>query len=279
MLCVTVLSIAGTQPVFAQNQAPAQTQVPPSAQAPPPAQAPTQVQPQDHAGQYAMTDIVFGSQLYAAQCVNCHGANGDGVGRVNLRSGPIRRAATDRELQQLITTGIPGTGMPAFNFTPAEQAGIVAYVRNMNALDTGSVKPGDATRGRAIVEGKGECLKCHTINDKGSVVAPDLSDIGANRAPSMLERHLLDPSAQMMPINRPVHAVTKDGKTVNGRRLNEDTYSVQLMDDQGRLVSLLKSDVKELHVDTKSPMPSYKDKLTGPELSDVIAYLLSLKGS
>ena len=83
----------------------------------------------------------------------------------------------------------------------------------MNALDTASVKPGDAGRGKTIVEGKGECLKCHAINDKGSVVAPDLSDIGAEPRAGMLERHLTDPSAQMMPINRPVRAVTKDGKT------------------------------------------------------------------
>jgi cytochrome c oxidase cbb3-type subunit 3 len=255
VLGATLLSAAGAQRVIAQNQT------------------------QDHAGQYAMTDIVFGAQLYAAQCVNCHGANGDGVGGVNLRSGPIRRAPTDRELQSIVNNGIPGTGMPAFKFTMAEQTGIVAYVRNMNALDTGSVKPGDASRGRTIVEGKGECLKCHSINDNGSVVAPDLSDIGANRAASMLERHLTDPSAQMMPINRPVRAVTKDGKTVSGRRLNEDTFSVQLMDDQGRLVSLLKSDIRQIQIGTTSPMPSYKGKLTDGELSDVIAYLLSLKGS
>jgi cytochrome c oxidase cbb3-type subunit III len=255
ILAAALLSIAGAQRANAQNQA------------------------QDHAGQYAMADIVFGSQLYAAQCVNCHNANGDGVGGVNLRSGPIRRAATDRELQSIVTNGIPGTGMPAFNFTMAEQTGIVAYVRNMNALDTASIKPGDASRGRTIVEGKGECLTCHAINDKGSVVAPDLSDIGANRAPSMLERHLTDPSAQMMPINRPVRAITKDGKTVTGRRLNEDTFTVQLMDDQGRLVSVLKSDLREMQIGTTSPMPSYKGRLTSGELSDVIAYLLSLKGS
>ncbi len=114
-----------------------------------------QTQSQDHAGQYAMADIVFGAQLYAAQCVNCHGANGDGVGNVNLRSGPIRRATTDRELQQLITTGIAGTGMPPFTFTQAELMGIVAYVRNMNATDPTKVRLGDAARGRTIVEGQG----------------------------------------------------------------------------------------------------------------------------
>ena len=69
VLCAALLAVAGAQRVIAQNP------------------------PQDHAGQYAMTDIVFGAQLYAAQCVNCHGANGDGVGGVNLRSGPIRRAS------------------------------------------------------------------------------------------------------------------------------------------------------------------------------------------
>lgn len=237
-----------------------------------------QTQQQDHAGQYPMADIVFGAQLYAAQCVNCHGANGDGVGAVNLRSGPLRRVTTDRELQMLINTGIPGTGMPPFNFTPAEQQGIVAYVRNMNALDAGKVKTGDAARGRALVEGKAGCLKCHTINDRGSVMGPDLTDVGATRAPSMLERHLTEPSAQMMPINRPVRITLKDGKTVSGRRLNEDTFWVQLMSDQGRLVSVSKSDVKDMQVLTTSPMPSFKSTLTAEELSDVIAYLLTLKG-
>ena len=83
----------------------------------------------------------------------------------------------------------------------------------------------------------------------------------------------------MMPINRPVTAMMKDGKSVRGRRLNEDTYSVQLVDEQGRLVSLLKSDIREMQIGTSSAMPSYKDKLDPGELSDVIAYLLSVKGS
>jgi mono/diheme cytochrome c family protein len=42
---------------------------------------------------------------------------------------------------------------------------------------------------------------------------------------------------------------------------------------------LLKSDVREMQIGTSSPMPSYKDKLDAAELSDVIAYLLSVKGS
>ena len=65
-----------------------------------------------------------------------------------------------------------------------------------------------------------------------------------------------------MPINRPVRAVTKDGRSINGRRLNEDTYTVQLIDEQERLVSLTKADLREYTILTASPMPSYKDRLT-----------------
>jgi len=82
----------------------------------------------------------------------------------------------------------------------------------------------------------------------------------------------------MMPINRPVRAVTRDGTLINGRRLNEDTYSVQLIDDHERLVSLMKADLREFKILTTSPMPSYKDVFSGDELADLLAYLLSLKG-
>jgi hypothetical protein len=82
----------------------------------------------------------------------------------------------------------------------------------------------------------------------------------------------------MMPINRPVRIVTKEGTTVNGRRLNEDTYSLQLMDESGRLRSFMKADVREYTISTTSPMPSYKSTLSAEEIADVLAYLLSLKG-
>src|SRR5262249_13454766 len=215
---------------------------------------------------------------YDAQCTTCHGANGDGVGGVDLRSGKFRNAATDPDLRRVITTGIPGTGMLAFSFDTAELDGIVAYLRNMNTFDLSSVKPGDAGRGRALFERQGGCVRCHRVDGRGARVAPDLSDVGAVRSASSLERSLVDPTSQMMPINRPVRAVTRDGRTINGRRLNEDTYTVQLLDEQEQLVSLVKADLREYTILTTSPMPSYKQTLKPDELADLLAYLLSLKG-
>jgi putative heme-binding domain-containing protein len=133
-------------------------------------------------------------------------------------------------------------------------------------------------RGRALFDGKGRCAACHRVAGQGPRVAPDLTDVGANRSAASLLRSLTDPASQMMPINRPVRAVLRDGTVINGRRLNEDTYSVQIIDDKERLQSLLKSDLRELTVSTTSPMPSFKGKLSDDEIADVVAFLLSLKG-
>ena len=234
---------------------------------------------QGHPGDYDRADIEYGARLYAQHCSACHGDAGDGVAGVDLRSGKFRTAQNDLQLRTVITNGFPNTGMPSFrSLDPAALTGLVAYIRNLNTFDAGSMKAGDAARGRAIVEGKGACLSCHRVNGKGSRKAPDLSDIGVLRSAGSLERSLRDPSRQMFPINRPVRAVTRDGKVINGRRLNEDTYTVQLTDEEGRLHSLVKSDLREYTISTRSTMPSYEKELTREELADVVAYLLSLKG-
>lgn len=233
---------------------------------------------QGHPDDYVRADIEYGARLYAEHCFGCHGATGDGVAGVELRSGKFRNAVTDPQLRTVITNGFPTTGMPAFTFDPVELTGLVSYLRNMNTFDPGSSKAGNATRGHGVVDGKGACLSCHRINNVGSRKAPDLTDIGAVRSAGSLERSLRDPSSQMMPINRPVRIVTRDGKVITGRRLNEDTYTVQIADEDGRLLSLVKSDLREFTVSPRSTMPSYEKELTSEEIADVVSYLLSLKG-
>lgn len=157
---------------------------------------------------------------------------------------------------------------------------------------------GDAARGKAIYEGKGDCASCHRINGAGSRLGPDLSDIGVPRgggrgggagkaapapAPTVnlaaLETSIVDPDAEVALANRLVRVVTKDGKSVTGRLLNHDNFTVQFIDPQGKLHSYMKADLKESTVLTKGLMPSYKDRLTSQEVADVVAYLATLKGA
>ena len=168
--------------------------------------------------------------------------------------------------------------MPPTALQPTELRAVIAFIRAGFDASARPVKVGNASAGKAIVEGTGGCLSCHRINGRGSRVAPDLSDVGAARAADSIHRSLTDPTSGMMPINRPVRITMKDGRTINGRRLNEDTYTVQVIDEKERLHSLAKADMKAFVVETKSPMPPFAGKLTPEELSDVIAYLLTLRG-
>jgi putative heme-binding domain-containing protein len=234
---------------------------------------------QDHVGQYAQTDIARGSQVYAEQCTTCHGADGNNVGTVNLAQGRFRLATSDDDLKRLIQAGIPSAGMPPISLESGDLTALVAFIRagldvNRRAV---AVAVGDAERGRVVFEGKGACLRCHRVRGEGSAAAPDLTNIGGLRTPATLQMSLIDPTAVMRPINRPIRAVTRDGTVVRGRRLNEDTYSVQAIDEHGRLVTLLKSDLREYEISTVSPMPSYADELTKDEMADLLGYLLSLR--
>jgi len=156
---------------------------------------------------------------------------------------------------------------------------------------------GDTIRGKAIFEGKGNCQSCHRVNGIGSLYGPDLSAIGAaprvvapaggrggqaappppsEPTPQQLAQSILDPNAVVSVQNRYVRLTMKDGKTIWGKVLSVDTFAYQIFDSTEKLANISKTDVREATL--TSPMPSYRDKLTTQELSDVVSYLMSLKG-
>jgi putative heme-binding domain-containing protein len=237
-----------------------------------------QGQGQAHPGEYSQADVAAGAEVYRANCTGCHAPTGDGVGTVDLRRGRFRNASSDEDVMRVISNGIPGTAMQSFKLSQNELTAIVAFIRAGFDVNARAIKVGDPTRGRALFEGKGGCGKCHRVNGRGPRSAPDLSDVGSARLAASIQGSIIDPTTYMMPINRPVRVVTKGGQVVTGRRLNEDTFTVQLIDDKERLISLNKSDLREYEILKTSPMPSFRDKLNVDEIADVVAYLLSLKG-
>jgi putative heme-binding domain-containing protein len=234
--------------------------------------------PQSQTGEYDRAQVAAGAILYG-QCVACHGPNGDQIPNVDLRRGQFPTVVSDADLIRLLGTGKPGSGMPAFTMLRTDEVtALVAYIRSgFDAMGT-AMKIGDPARGEALFSGKGGCATCHRVNGNGPYVATDLSEIGLVRKPTSLERALTDPVGSIIPANRSVRAVTRDGRTIRGRRLNEDYYTVQLIDEQSRLVSLIKADLRSFELIQASSMPSYATTLTADERADVIGYLLSLKG-
>ncbi len=226
---------------------------------------------------YTAEAIQAGSRVYVTECALCHGPNGDRVDGVNLRRQVFRSARSDDDLRRVITNGVGGSRMPGIALQPAELDGIVAFIRAGFDPDGVAVRVGDAARGRTVFMGAGNCTMCHRVQGQGGRrTAPDLSDIGLVRTPAQLQRTILDPTSGLMPMNRPVRAVTRSGETVRGRRLNEDTFTIQLVDTQERLRSLVKSELVELEVSPRASMPT--PRLTPDQVADLIGYLLTLRG-
>lgn len=228
----------------------------------------------DH--QYTTEAIEAGSRVYTQQCALCHGPEGDLIDGIDLRRGQFRIARSDQDLRRVISSGAAEGRMPAFDLREAELNGVIAYIRAGFDPDGVAVKIGDPVRGQALFEGKGACVDCHRVNGIGPRTAPDLSAIGAIRTPASLQRNLLDPATALLPINKAVRIVTRNEETIIGRRLNEDTYTVQVIDSQERLRSLVKADLVSYEIsDAPSKQPT---TLSSDEVADLIGYLLTLRG-
>jgi cytochrome c oxidase cbb3-type subunit III len=222
-------------------------------------------------------DLEMGRRLYQGRCGHCHGQEGEGGRGAVLNSGRFRHGGSDRELFLTIRNGIPNTEMPGvFSLPEMEVWRIAAYVKQLGRQGAAEPVVGNPQAGAAVYEKSG-CATCHTVNGKGSLFAPDLTDIGAKRAVRHIRESIVDPNADIPLDYRSVTVVDKTGKTTAGVHLNEDEYSVHLREVNGTLRSFMKSDIKEVTLPRTSLMPPFA-ALSKSDLEDLVAYLNSLRG-
>jgi cytochrome c oxidase cbb3-type subunit III len=226
-------------------------------------------------------DLAQGAKLFRNHCGLCHGPKGEGSRGPMLTRAKLRRAPDDDALVKILTDGIRGTEMPGAENQMSEHEirQTAAYVRSLGKINMKPV-PGDAASGAALYRGKGSCAGCHSLNGVGGVAGPDLTDIGERRSADYLRESLINPEADLPEGYLLVTVTAKDGQSVSGIRINEDSFSIQVRDGAGRSYSFWKSDVTNIERQRgKSGMPSYKGRVTDAELTDLVAYLASLKPS
>lgn len=223
-------------------------------------------------------DEQAGARLFRPLCAICHGLDGSGVPKLGpqIKKGSPGRTR-DGELYETIRDGILGTGMPPFTFSEKESWQVVAYVQSLRRTVGAKESPSDAAAGAKLFRGKGACAQCHTVEGEGGRRGPDLSHIGADRSLEELRRSILSPNEKVSPAYWQLRATTKKGTKVTGRRLNEDTFSFQLLDSEENLVSVMKSDLEEYDLDKSSVMPPFEQQLSQREIDDLVAYLLTLQ--
>lgn len=220
-------------------------------------------------------DVAAGARTFRSHCSPCHGMNGDGGRGPNLANGVFYRGSTDAALLANISQGIPGTEMPGLFYSPDRVWQVVAYLRSLNASGAPQAAA-DTAHGAQLYRGNG-CANCHRVAGEGGRMGPDLTNIGQSRSAEHLRQAVTDPNADVRRRYWVVRARDAAGRPVEGFLMNEDTYTVQMIDAKSELHSLAKAELREYRVEKVSKMPSYKGKLAGDDLRDLVAYLSSLR--
>lgn len=218
-------------------------------------------------------DAAAGKPIFERYCSPCHGIGGGGGKGPRLNRVRLQHAQDDNELRGVIANGIP-PGMPdAWYLSDEEIANVAAHIRTLGRMPQEKV-PGDATRGAAVY-GRSGCAGCHIYGGKGVGFGPELTDVGERRNATYIQKAIRDPSSALPEGFLMVTAVTRDGQTVDGIRLNEDTFTIQIKDAGEHIYSFRKKDLKELQKQTgHTPMPAFEKVLSPEDLQDLVAFLV-----
>ena len=227
----------------------------------------------------SVADQAAGEKMFRSHCATCHGRSGRGNSGPDLTGGVFRHATSDATMFGVIRNGVPGTDMPGIYQGERAIWQLVTFVRSLSTSGSAVEVAGNPEAGRRIFHEQEDCAQCHAVNARGGRGAPDLSEIGWRRASSHLRASVIDPNAEVPPRWWGVRLVDRNGVLVTGWRLNEDMYSVRLLDPDGNLRAFQKDGLREFERLETSPMASYADMLNDQELDDLVAYLYSLRGS
>jgi cytochrome c oxidase cbb3-type subunit III len=232
---------------------------------------------QDPIASLTTDELSHGKRLYVGHCALCHGIEGSGGRGPALNHPALRHGKDNTALFTVIRGGVEGTEMPgAWQMTDREVWRVVGYVRSLGRVEPSKL-PGNAGNGRELYLSKG-CAGCHIIRGEGGASGPELSEIGGRRSAAYLREALIDPAASVPEKFLTVSVTTRTGRKHRGVRINEDSFTIQLRDDNDHFHSFRKAELKDMKKEFGvSTMPSYKT-FAAAELDDLVAYLASLRG-
>jgi len=237
----------------------------------------------------------LGEYQFRINCAFCHGLSARGGGRgPDLTKAQKRHGNSDADLFRTISQGVPGTAMPAgvnggigVAMTDEEIWQVITYIRSIQVKAPTGPRggPGD---GKELFYGSARCGTCHMVEGKGGRLGPDLTDAGSMRSVESLMDSIRNPSRRLAQRMKEaakefpqeyetVKVTTADGKKIAGVTLNEDNFSVQMMDADEKIYLFEKDKLKSFEKSRESLMPPYDaTTLSEKDLNDLVAYLLSV---
>jgi cytochrome c oxidase cbb3-type subunit 3 len=236
-----------------------------------------------------------GESQFRANCAFCHGLGARGGGRgPDLTRAQKRHGNSDADLYRTINEGVPGTAMPpngatqqGVGMTEEEIWQVIRYIRSVEKK-TDATTAGNAAHGKELFQGTAGCSTCHMIQGKGGRIGPDLSTTGSARSTEYLVESVRQPSKRLAQgiseamkefsqEYETVTVVTADGTKYMGVVLNEDHFTLQMMDTRENLHLFEKDKLRSFEKSRESLMPAYDQKtLSDKDLQDMVAYLLAV---
>ena len=218
--------------------------------------------------------VEAGRRLFQEACSACHGQNGGGGHGPSLVDGRRVNGLTDAQLLQSIQKGVPGTDMPPSSLPEPQLKQVVSFVKSLGAPAIDTVVPGNPEAGRQIFFGQGGCSKCHAIAGHGGFLGPDLTDAGAARSLNQLRESLLEPNKRIAEGFESIAVILRDGTRLRGIAKNHDNYSIQLLDQEGKLHLIARADADKVEIGQRSLMPDdFSRRLSAEQTRDVLAFL------
>lgn len=164
------------------------------------------------------------------------------------------------------------------------QLQVATYEQSLDSADPlskylVSLEGGNAKRGYDIFFGRSSasCRRCHSVQNSGGAVGPDLSAIGKDKDRRYLLEAIVAPNAKIAKGFEPVIAVMDSGKVYAGTKRSDDGTTLQLMLPDGTMISLPKDEIDEL-AKGQSAMPADLVKhLSLADLRDLVEYLARQK--
>jgi cytochrome c oxidase cbb3-type subunit 3 len=236
-----------------------------------------------------------GEYEFRINCALCHGLGAHGGGRgPDLTRTQKRHVHSDAEMFQVISNGIPGTVMPA-NGTNGQGVGmtdeeiwqIITYIRSVEVKAPASAA-GSVAHGKELFYGDANCSLCHMVEGKGGRLGPELTAVGGSRTRAAIIDSVRNPSRRLawglteatkeFPQEyETISVITADGTQIKGVALNEDNFSIQIMDTSEQIHLLDKDKLRSFQKSRESMMPTYNpDVLSDKDLGDIVAYLISV---
>jgi putative heme-binding domain-containing protein len=187
---------------------------------------------------------------------------------------------------------------PPISLNLKEIKAVVAYLMSlggdldMEAIDT---EPGELTRNfyakisAAAAAGGGDpgegaivyddnCSDCHTLNEEGGEIGPDLTGISA-KGLKYISESILQPVKSLTKGFETYVVIAQDGRQSVGLKTRDEAGEIDITTANGDVITIEKTDIKEIKIDeTKSVMPDdLSEVMTVKDYQDILAFLMLQK--